>query len=95
MWHVCTIVCLVYDMPVNVEDPLSERWPCVTRPGNAVDLLKSMTMPAITQARASIDYDWTKGGTNNQVNNWAAPDRCVSVSVELIVFSGVVLCQEK
>jgi hypothetical protein len=43
--------------------------------------LEALTMPAITNARASIDYDWdgdpvhnTGPRSNNGAHNWAAPD---------------------
>lgn len=49
--------------------------------GNPPSFLEALTMPRITNARASIDYDWdgdpTKNtGTrgNNGAHNWASPD---------------------
>lgn len=49
--------------------------------GNPPSLLSALTMPRITQARASIDYDWDgsppkNGGprSNNGAHNWAALD---------------------
>ena len=49
--------------------------------GNPPSFLEALTMPAITNARASIDYDWdgfptknTGPRSNNGMHNWAAPD---------------------
>lgn len=44
--------------------------------GNGADLLKSLTLPTMTQARSSIDYDIARDGdpTNNGAHNWAAAD---------------------
>eukprot|EP00040_Diaphanoeca_grandis_P008597 m.45775 g.45775 ORF g.45775 m.45775 type:complete len:1168 (-) comp20058_c0_seq1:7-3510(-) len=49
--------------------------------GNPPSFLEALTMPTITNARASIDYDWdgdppANGGprSNNGAHNWAAPD---------------------
>ena len=49
--------------------------------GNPPSFLEALTMPRVTQARASIDYDWDgtppkNGGTrgNNGAHNWAASD---------------------
>lgn len=49
--------------------------------GNPPSFLEALTMPHITNARASIDYDWdgdppANGGprSNNGAHNWAAPD---------------------
>ncbi len=49
--------------------------------GNPPSFLEALTMPSVTQARASIDYDWDgkpKGNTgprsNNGNHNWAGPD---------------------
>ena len=49
--------------------------------GNPPSFLEALTMPTVTQARASIDYDWdgapkANGGprSNNGAHNWAASD---------------------
>lgn len=53
--------------------------------GNPPSFLEALTMPTVTNARASIDYDWDgdpgagaakNGGprSNNGAHNWAAPD---------------------
>ncbi len=49
--------------------------------GNPPSFLTALTMPSVTNARASIDYDWdgapsenTGPRSNNGVHNWAAPD---------------------
>ena len=49
--------------------------------GNPPSFLSALTMPSVTNARASIDYDWDgdpEGNTgprsNNGAHNWAAPD---------------------
>lgn len=49
--------------------------------GNPPSFLEALTMPRITNARASIDYDWdgapaTNVGarSNNGAHNWAAAD---------------------
>lgn len=49
--------------------------------GNPPSFLEALTMGSITNARASIDYDWDgdppqNGGprSNNGAHNWAAPD---------------------
>ena len=49
--------------------------------GNPPSFLTALTMPSVTNARASIDYDWdgtppkSKGPrSNNGMHNWAAPD---------------------
>ena len=49
--------------------------------GNPPSFLEALTMPSITNARASIDYDWdgvpvhnTGPRSNNGFHNWAAPD---------------------
>lgn len=44
--------------------------------GNPPSFLEALTMPSITNARASMDYDWDGVGppSNNGFHNWAAPD---------------------
>jgi len=49
--------------------------------GNPPSFLEALTMPSITNARASIDYDWdgappgnSGARSNNGYHNWAAPD---------------------
>ena len=59
--------------------------------GDPYSFLTALTMPAVTNARASIDYDWDGAPANNGgprgengVHNWAAADNaCVRAVVSV------------